>query len=55
MNLRCHRCVRCTPAVVFVNDVPVCRACAREMLAKPIDLKIRPARDRRAALRVVVP
>lgn len=54
MKLRCHRCVRCTPAVIFVNDQPVCRSCARELLAKPVDLKIRPAKNKRTALAVLM-
>lgn len=54
-----RRCVYCGPVVreatTMVNDAPACRPCARDLVAKPIDLKIEPiARSPVSALLVSV-
>jgi hypothetical protein len=47
---KCWRHIRDVPASVRIDKVPYCRDCARELVAKPGDLKIEPVSDRRLAL-----
>jgi hypothetical protein len=48
----CWRCVSIVPAAVKIDRVPYCHSCARELVAKPIDMKIEPVAGKRLALSV---
>lgn len=50
----CPRHVHLVPASVKINGVALCRSCARELVAKPIDMKIEPVAGCRLALSVAV-
>lgn len=51
---RCWRCIHVTPAVVKIDRVPYCRRCARELVGKPIDLRIAPLATDRVRLEMPI-
>lgn len=55
MTRRCIPCgVTVRPAVRFIDRVPYCRKRARELVAKPVDLKIAPLATDRARLEMPI-